>query len=79
MEEQGRKEWCLPFTEVEMFLQVLNDRRLALALMEGITEKDMDLDIRQLDVETDPRVEILSRIHLLALLMEVVVDFLEDK
>jgi hypothetical protein len=67
---QAGRAWQLALAEPELdvFVAIINDRRLILSVEFGVTDADMDRDPE--DVPHDRRRQVLWEIHLLALFLE---------
>lgn len=68
--------WKLAATEIDSFLQIMNDRRLFLAAQENITELEMDHSFLE---KLEPvKKDIVTQIHLLSVVMEIITATMDD-
>jgi hypothetical protein len=72
------KKWSLLMSpaDLELFIIILNDRRLTIASQFIVSEDDMDLDPRE--VEDEIRRQVLWEIHLLGYFQEICLVSLRD-
>lgn len=68
--------WKLASAEIDFFLQIINDRRLFLAAQENVTELEMDHS--SLDNLEPLRKGIVTQIHLLSVVMEIITAALDE-